>query len=384
MLPYLLTLPVPSIQPLATPTIPTVQVQEENDTELWWVHNTHSEWTVIEDCWQHPSLDARWFDLEGNVRIGLQKISGMTLASGDLNWYADGFCVRTQGLYSAVLDLRAQYLEALVGLNRSDVVSSDLFVEPKLTLDDRHNSWLTVHNSSFWNWRQWQNFWVDVTHRMVVYSPERPEVSELDTKLVDSTFARWIPRTRTSPVLEGACWLQYRPEYTQAAVTVSVRYPSLSSAQTRAINTLLGTGVRSRLSEYLREELGLVYSIGSQYTGRAIQISYSVDPTGLNDSLDAIQIVLARLTKDGVSDLEARRLRSMFLLRQYQILEDPASMVRMLGRFDTPTGWAQYIEQSLVAIASLPGLVLAEPDVETRITAGVAVETLTIPCSLSR
>ena len=384
MLPYLLTLPVPSIQPLATPTIPTVQVQEENGTELWWVQNMNSEWTVIEDCWEHPSLDSRWFDLEENVRTGLQKISGMALASGDLNWYADGFCVRTQGLSSAVFELRQQYLDAIAGLNRSDVVSSDLLVEPKLTLDVRHNSWLTDHNSSFWNWRQWQNFWMDATHRLVVYSSERPEVSELATKIVDSTFVRWIPKTRSSTVLKGPCWLQYRPEYTQAAVTVSVRYPSLSSAQTRAINALLGTGVRSRLSEYLREELGLVYSIGSRYAGRSIQISYSVDSMGLNDSLEAVQVVLARLTKDGVSDLEARRLRSMFLLRQYQILEDPASMVRMLGRFDSPTGWAQYIEQSLAGIVSLPDLVLEEPDVETRITADIPVQELTIPCSLSR
>ncbi len=381
----LLSVPPVSIVPLETPTIPTVQPQEWSGTDLWWVPNTNSEWTVVEDCWEHPSLDPRWSALEHSVRTGLQSVSQTGLASGDLNWYADGFCIRTQGLSLAVLDLRTQYAQVLLGLQRSDLLSSATSTEGLSTLDVRHHVWLTPPSlSSTWNWRLWQNFWTGAHHRLIVYSEDEPTLATYEVAVPHGSTVRWIPRARANKSLTGTCLLNVRPEYSQAAVTFMVRYPELSSAQSRAINMLLGTGVRSRLGEYVREELGLVYSIGSQYTGRSIQISYSVDPTGLNDSLEAVQVVLAQLTKSGISHEEVDRLRSMFLLRQYQILEDPASLIRMLGRFDSSSGWEQYIDESLRGIASLSTLNLDAPIVEIRITGGVDPEDLAIPCSVTR
>ena len=111
------------------------------------------------------------------------------------------------------------------------------------------------------------------------------------------------------------------------------------------MNSILGDGVRSRLSQRLREEMGAVYSIGSRFTGDALQINYTVTPVALMDSLNGITDVLADLSQTGPSATEMATARSMFLLRQYELLEDPASFVRMVGRFSTPAGWSGYIDR---------------------------------------
>ena len=141
--------------------------------------------------------------------------------------------------------------------------------------------------------------------------------------------------------------MQIRPEFPQVAVSIEAIYSELSSAEKRVVSMILGDGVRSRLSQKLREELGLVYSIGARFTGDAIQIDYTVDPTQLVDSLQAVQDVLVNFSNDGPSPNELETARSMFLLRQYEILEEPATFVRMAGRFSTTNGWGAYIQRTV-------------------------------------
>ena len=332
---------ISTVVPLGVPNIPNPVVYREEQYERWWYEDTRSEWMAIEDCWSSPQISSAWNTLEPSVRKLLLTTPVVGMVSGDLDWTSDGFCLRIQGLAVDVLAQREQYFEVLkVGKIESAYAMGD-------TLDRVHHAWMAdeaILPTNFRRRRGWDMFW-DGARQRTVYTSSKPlSLGPLDTdrKVLLSFKERdHVPRSM------AACNTQVRPEFPQIAVTIQAQYEDVSISEMRVVSSILGDGVRSRLSQRLREELGLVYSIGSRFTGDSVEINYTVSPVHLVDSLSAVRDVLTVFSETGPSATEMKTVRSMFLLRQYEILEDPASFVRMAGRFSTPNGWDGYIARTV-------------------------------------
>ncbi len=358
--------PSTPIQPLEPPTLPSVEVLTFDNQEVWWV-DSHSAWQVIETCWTSDYLDGRWWTLEAGFREHIQTVDRLPLVSSDLDWQSDGFCIRVQGVGERVLS-SIQVYEQTIQTFRPIKVS-----EPKqsLTLRDLHQDWLEgEHRLSKRVQRQlWSRFTQSFTVRSVIYSQQRP-VAEITTVSSVGNVTTNLGKDRRAPSFDHSCMIQ-QANYPQVAVSIDTTWRGLTSPEQRLLNLILGNGVRSRLGNSLREELGLVYSIGSHFTGEAIRIEYTVDVSNLLSSLDAVEQVLSDIHQHGVTQSEINKARSMFLLRQYQILEDPASMVRIHGRFNSPQGWDQYLQQTLQAIDALRTQGLPMPQMQVLLTGPV-------------
>lgn len=357
---------IPTFIPLDTPDIPTPVVYQEERYERWWYQNTRSEWVVVEDCWSNPNISTYWSDMESSVRQMLVHTPNMSMVSTDLEWASDGFCIRNQGLEADVLVQREQYFDTL----RRGALRRDIPIEE--TLDWVHYSWMEDKGFSltyFQKRKLWDLFWQYADQRTVYTSAQRLPFEPLEN--TRRQVLSWPVRKkgkRRRPV--ATCNTQLRPEFPQIAVTIQATYDDLSSSEMRMVSSVLGDGVRSRLSQRLREELGFVYSIGSRFTGEAIEISYTVSPIYLVDSLNSVGDVLFVFSQTGPTAIEMNTARSMFLLRQYEILEEPASFVRMAGRFSHSDKWGAYIASTLNVIdaGTLTDKPIDLPDIQVWMT----------------
>ena len=339
---------IPVFVQFDVPTLPEPAEYVQSDHAVWWFTNQRSQWTVIEDCWSVDEVDPAWWSIEASVRSLLTHFDSVHLVSSDLDWTTDGFCIRVQGLAPSVYEQRESYQLQLKN-GPLKWVSNEA-----TTLDAVHYAWLYSKEDIpiYWAQKQiWKGFWKAATQRTLVFAPPQHEgyIARLKTFESNSVTGRswrlFSKSDRTTPEL-STCMLQ-QTSHPQIAVTIEVRFDGLSTAELRVLNLILGTGVRSRLSQRVREEEGLVYSIGSTFTGTAIQVEYTVSPINVLDSIHAVSSVLHQLSLEGVSQREWQTARSTFLLRQYEILEDPASMIRMFGRFTYSQGWSKYIDQTI-------------------------------------
>ena len=382
----LLSTVLPNVVPLSAPIIPDVDVSELNGTEVWWIENTRSKWMVVEDCWRSEMLDERWWSLEPLIRSRLSTASSNLMVSSDLEWLSTGLCIRIEGLPFSVVEAREAYgrllwqpLESTTIHPMADYSLSD--VEP-VTLKTLHEDWLYSSDSDPRMWvqkRMWHNFMQQQEHRMVLYAPHKPDVSDWITKSEEPELVQWLPKHQSKEVLQGTCLIQNTSTVPQIAVTIQVYFDDVSNPQLRILNSILGNGVRSRLSQRLREELGLVYTIGSQFRGGFLEVSYTIDPSNFSESLIEVEEVLQDLSKASLTSSELETARAMFLLRQYSILEDSSTLVRMMGRFNSPMGWNRYIQSTLKAVTQLNGKSISISRIDKRITGPVLMHQLVPP-----
>ena len=374
---------LPDVVPLSTPIIPNVEVSELNGAEVWWIENTRSEWIVVEDCWRSDLMDERWWSLEPLMRTRLSSVSSDLMVSSDLEWLTTGFCLRIEGLSMSVMEARDAYLrllwKPLESREINDIDTQNFSVNEPVTLRTLHEDWLYSSYVVPRIWVQkriWNNFVQNYTHRVVLYSPHKPEISNWISETKEPTSLQWLPTVQSKEGPNGTCLIQDTSTVSQMAVTIQVYFEDLSNPEMRILNSILGSGVRSRLSQRLREELGLVYTIGSRFTGGFIEVSYTVDPVNFSESLLEVEGVLYGLSSASLTTMELQTARSMFLLRQYTGLEDSSTMVRMMGRFNSPKGWSRYIHSTLQAVKQLNKKSISISRIEKRITGPVSIHHL--------
>ena len=360
---------IPMFIPLDIPEIPEPFVEVDNRTENWWYKDERSDWVVVEDCWSIDKPHPQWWALENSIRSALKNAPASSVVPSDLDWTYNGLCIRLQGLQSEVLRQRQIYIDVVMS------ATIDQFPLDISTLDQKHLTWV-YQETEIPRVRQqiriWQNFWEEASLR-TIYSSQTQFPLEQPSPLPNKKRL-WFPMIRNvaepHDFQKESCNTQVHPEFPQVAVTIEARYEELTSSEKRIVSAILGDGVRSRLSQRLREELGLVYNIGARFNGDAIRIDFTVDPIHLIDSLKAIRGVLLEFSQMGPSAKELETARSMFLLRQYEILEDPATFVRMAGRFTSPNGWENYIQRtvSVFNTGKLESLTTEYPDLHVWMT----------------
>lgn len=106
----------------------------------------------------------------------------------------------------------------------------------------------------------------------------------------------------------------------QSKLGVSYRgYPSGSSEEqfVKLLNIILGQGASSRLSDRIRNDLHLAYSIGSQANYASdygfLSINTSIDESNVQKTIDEIFKVISKLLKNGITDEELEKAKNRLL-----------------------------------------------------------------------
>jgi predicted Zn-dependent peptidase len=102
------------------------------------------------------------------------------------------------------------------------------------------------------------------------------------------------------------------------------------------VDHVLGGGLSSRLFQEIRESRGLAYSVYSYrapyddagFTG----ISFGTAPDHLQEVLDLVELELAKLQRDGISDAEMARCKRSMRGGAAMAMEDTGSRMSRLGR----------------------------------------------------
>jgi predicted Zn-dependent peptidase len=147
------------------------------------------------------------------------------------------------------------------------------------------------------------------------------------------------PERRKSETHEGSVLVETRHELSQAYVWLAK--PGLVYTDPRryalsVLNTAFGGGVSSRLFQRLREQEGLVYSVGSlaeMYSDSGLlDIVFVTDARKLERCLAVIREELNRLVRDRLSEAEFERARNMTKSSVLLALESPSARMMRLAR----------------------------------------------------
>jgi hypothetical protein len=337
----------PIVHPVPVPELPEVHEVVRTDSEsLWWVQNTRSDWTVIEDCWLNPSIaEADWMPLETQVRHDwLRHHPESPVVGMDLDWRRSGFCMRIQGMPQDVSIAMVEWWEWLETWDpkRSKPVSI------QYSLAETHQQHFKVVEQPSWKNRVfpktlWKQFTTGAHHRQVQFGPEVLTLNRV-----------WIPKfsnaqsSNPESMLQGPCSIQDTPVYPEMAISIDYAPVAAMDATTmRFLAMALGRGVRSRLSQELRENQGLLYTIGATYQGDVIRVEFSASDAVLADVLFHVDAVINGLSVTSISSTEWMTARSQYAKGIYRAVENPAILTRTLSYYSDPIGWHQGVQKRL-------------------------------------
>jgi predicted Zn-dependent peptidase len=120
------------------------------------------------------------------------------------------------------------------------------------------------------------------------------------------------------------------------------------------LNTVLGGGMSSRLFQQVRERRGLAYSVYSSTTSYhdsgELSIYAGCQPERLGEVAAVTRQVLAELAEDGVTDAEVARAKGGMRGGLVLGLEDTASRMHRIGRYELDLGRQRSLAESLASI----------------------------------
>lgn len=127
--------------------------------------------------------------------------------------------------------------------------------------------------------------------------------------------------------------------YEQA--NVRIRFPAYNLRHKRdyapfVIGYMLGGGMSSRLFQKIREQMGLVYEIGSSpihyYNNGFFDIAFATSPNQVEDAVLAIREVLLEVIAKGFTQAEHQKAVAQFLTSLIMGEESAADCMRIAGR----------------------------------------------------
>ncbi len=189
---------------------------------------------------------------------------------------------------------------------------------------------------------------------VAVGAVDHPEL----VKLLSEFGNRESARAGRQPSLPGQrnFLTRHRPDISQVHLCLAV--PMFSYADPRryalaVLNTALGGGVSSRLFQRLREEEGLVYSVGSfvelyQDTG-LLAVYFSVEQQKLARCVDVLKDELRRLRTDKITREEFERALVMTRSAVLLGMESPINRMLRLSRAYLILGRIQTLEEIIAA-----------------------------------
>ncbi len=156
-----------------------------------------------------------------------------------------------------------------------------------------------------------------------------PYVTEARTKQIK------IPTTETAWILLG--W----------QVNGVLNKKDFASLQ--IINTLLGTGMSSRMFKTLREQEGLAYQLGSSYSPNILRGSFMLyigtNPTDLEKAKSGLFAQIERLKTEFISDKELNDAKEKLLGNYILGLETNINKASNIGWYETTTRGYEFKEQ---------------------------------------
>lgn len=122
---------------------------------------------------------------------------------------------------------------------------------------------------------------------------------------------------------------------------VCIRFPSYNLRHKRdyapfLVGYMLGGGMSSRLFQRIREQMGLVYSIGSSpthyYNNGFFDISFATSPCQVEQAIVAIREVILEVVKNGFTVAEHQKAVAQFMTSLIMGEESAADCMRIAGR----------------------------------------------------
>ena len=206
-----------------------------------------------------------------------------------------------------------------------------------------------------WDWRYWQinrdsrRFKRGAKRKVVVVGALNEEQVRALFPQVSNNIkkARNIDEKEVIELVVPDCAIVSVEGFPQEAVSQRFSFPELSSTERQYLSIILGSGTRSRLSEELREERGLVYSIGTKVRGSDIVVQYSIAPESLEEAMISVSKILSELASEPVTKLEFERAKGVLSQRYYQTQEDYQSLATIYSLYSKPMFWESVIENRL-------------------------------------
>jgi hypothetical protein len=356
---------VPSIT--LSPEIPppeVVQVVEGTDFSVVLVPQSRSEWVALHVCynqeqqlWSLPVLE-RLYSRELSIYRSDFLFHGVQVSTS-ASWYR--FCIQLQASKEHIKWGVEQSVKILKSISIRDNWSiiqqaySEGIEQQSRYLASSHN---VATNYLFWgthfvewDWtvsqlrRDFRRFFASSTRKIVIVGDYEPlEVwslySLVSQKKRNIDFTQPISRIHPERFECNAVEISGAK---QIAVSVQMEFP-LNRQKVRYLAEVLGGSIRSRLGQYLREELGLVYMIGAEPNGNIIEVSYSVDPPSLMDSIQAVKRVIRSLQSDKVTKNEMLQAKGAFSRKYRDVLENYHHLATMYSRYSNPLAWKQNLE----------------------------------------
>ena len=338
----------PIVHPVPTPELPKVHeiVQTESES-VWWVENARSDWTVIEDCWLNPRIaKVDWMALESQVRQYWLRHHPESLMVGmDLDWRSSGFCMRIQGLPQGVSTAMVEWWNWLEtwAPKRSTLATTEY------SLAEYHQQHFKLVEWPSWKYRWfpqtlWKHFKSGASHRQVQFGPEMLTLTSVWTPKSFSNHLPFIQETAPKDI----CRIQDTSVYPEMAISIDYApVAAMDATSMRFLAMVLGRGVRSRLSQELREKQGLLYTIGATYQGDVIRVEFSASDAVLADVLFQVDAVINDLSVTPITSIEWMTARSQYAKDIYRTLENPAVLTRTLSYYSNPLGWHQGVQKRL-------------------------------------
>ena len=170
--------------------------------------------------------------------------------------------------------------------------------------------------------------------------------------LINQHFSHLRPLGEISKIVTPApvphVTLRHKAELEQSHLVIGAQCPSLLSKDHYAMNvlcTILGGGMSSRLFQSVREDLGLVYTIGSsltEYIDTAFLSIYAgASAENINPTIAATMKEINKLKADGVNPLELQRNKDQ--LKTSLMLALESSSARMNSLAGQEMTWKEFI-----------------------------------------
>ena len=358
---------IPEIQLSSLPTYPLVEVLDSNP-KIWQVHDDRSELLSIMQCWyssvevpilltmeeiiQAKFYEERFFflDLGVNVRAivdtqrvcllwsGLETALIQAIPTGnqllkEVQWTSKKWQNAVENWEGAFTGTFSQ-----AWLHRT---AQDILLHGQVVLE-----W-------DWRYRQLNRRW----HQFLHQSESKVVIVGVMNNITRSAFElhsdfNWLFKNRqlTMPNEVSPAFLHQQSSkrcfqiqsfgFSQSTMSFHVKFQDTNADEAKYIAQVLGGGVRSRLSQVLREETGLVYNIGAKAVGREIIIEYTINNSDIVQSQILIEEIISDLRRQWVTQREWAMAKGALQQVQYQILEDYNAMARYVMAYSEPGDWS--------------------------------------------
>lgn len=350
--------------------LPQVQVVKEDEKQsVWLIQESRSAWSVAHICFQSEQAIPSLASLETLFSLKIiEKTEAFLLHGVELHQRVgqDEVCLQMGALKEELPWAIEQSMEIMQNtrwkrkewkevqeLYRQEIQRESGKLASLHKLGEQvvweEHYWLA------WDWRFWKinrkykNFQKSAKIKMVIVGDWTLEELErvLPSFSLQKKAAGRVKKSekQLSPIPE--CALIQIDGFPQVAVSQRFSFPDLSATDLQYLSFILGYGTRSRLMTELRENKGLVYSLGAVVEGKNIVVRYSLPPESVKEAMSLVFAIISGLSSKPITEQEFLRAKGVMFQRYYQAIEDYQQIASIYTLSSQPDYWGKQMQKRL-------------------------------------